>query len=249
MSSFLLGWGVHLCRDAGLTSVTGAVKGFRYGSSSAQLLFAADLPVSITRICRADVRPPWKRGSTSANAECNLLGVAPNGSLWLLGVIPEATWRLLRFVQNMCMRNRELCPYSGRRNHEILHIEPLMHDASDFHVDGDILARLADRADADQILQQMLEAEPQQQTPPGGPATDFNTAARRIERFGEIVNRATQEDTEDTEDVSLHTWLRCCSQGNPFLTNLLQGPDSDANDTTAVGQALKIIRMLIESPY
>lgn len=192
------------------------------GTAERNPLFTAQLPVSITRICHVDVRPPWKRKAALVASERNLLGTAANGSLWMFNVLRLPTWRMLRFVQNMCMRNKDLCPYPPRWVNELMHVEPTDEEAADRHVDGDILTRLVDRPNAEEVLQRMLDAEPSQNSSTGR-AVDFADAAKRSKRFEQVLAEMIREDVRDESALD--------------------------NGTRSSARVVQIIRSLVESPF
>lgn len=163
-------------------------------------IFEIKLPISISRMCRVNIRPPWKRDKPSrAIVERDLIGTAADGSAWMFSILRESTWRFLRFVQNMCLRREELGPLPTRAVMEEMHIEPRNTEAKDFQVDGDILGRLVDRDDAEQLLHEMLNAEPVT-APSTGAQVDFNTSARRRTRFVELLRESLEEAGAPVED-------------------------------------------------
>lgn len=162
-------------------------------------LFEANLPTSITRICKACVRPPWKWNGPSSAVERDLIGTSPDGSAWMFSIFREPTWRLLRFIQNMCMRREELWPFPDREVMEQMHIEPEATKPHHFQVDGDILGRLVSSAGPEQLLNRMLDIDPLRV--PGG-RVDFDTAVQRRRRFGELVQNMLHENGDEASNLN-----------------------------------------------
>lgn len=135
-------------------------------------LFTATLPISLTRLIHANIRPPWKShpslpcdlGLPVDQMDLNMLtlfkdilGTATNGSLWSFSVLSDPTFRLLRFVQNLCERDESIASTRVTVT-KGSHIEPSTAKPSDMHVNGDILLRIVERTDASAKLEGMLDA-------------------------------------------------------------------------------------------
>ncbi|KAL9050537.1 MAG: hypothetical protein Q9162_006564 [Coniocarpon cinnabarinum] len=185
------------------TDKDASVVGLRIPSTNAPdipraLLFTAKLPASITRICKAEVRPFWKRNQLSIACESQLIGTSPNGSVFAFSVVRLATWRVLRFVQNMCLRHQDICPFSPRAVFERMHIEPASASPSDRQIDGDVLTRLVKHPRAEEILGEMLMVHPQRSAS-SRQAVDFDSPMARLRRFRELIEDMAQEDVDDGE--------------------------------------------------
>lgn len=192
--------------------------------------FEATLPSSITRICNAPIRPPWKETHIQGVLERDLLGTATDGSLFSFSILNEASWRLLRFIQNMCMRHEQICEFTPRA-YEEAHLEPQSRYASDFHVDGDILARLVEEEDAKQLLNDMLDVIPFDDTD-NGTRVDYDSVDRRQTRFKELVDEVRNGPVADTSTA---------------IDPNRDGLNSTSSD--AVGFALRYIEAVIDSPF
>ena len=162
-------------------------------NNSTSTLFEAELPGSATRLRRGSLRPPWRNGSMSSSDA--ILSSSADGSFYQVELLDEASWRLLRFIQNMAVRNAVVCPFSYKGPHH-RHIEPSTERRHYMQVDGDILLRLLERGLPDDtfLLRSMLEHEPDARHR----LYDFDTAQARCERFSELVAAALGgEDNED----------------------------------------------------
>lgn len=151
----------------------------RRAESSATTLFEAILPKSITRLRSGALSNAW-RSSPMTQLE-TVLGSSADGTFYQLRILSETSWRLLRFIQNLALRNRLICPFQYS-NPPRKHIEPSTTKKHYMHVDGDILIRLVNLGGAS-LLQAMLEAEPH----PDNRFLDYGTAAARRGRFRELV--------------------------------------------------------------
>lgn len=89
-------------------------------------------------------------------------------------------------MQNLCLRNKELCPHTDAATLRRLHVEPDVGRKRSFHVDGDVLVALLEEAElgAEECLRGMLAGRPEERE---DGSVDFDSAAKRTERFGEVV--------------------------------------------------------------
>ena len=114
-------------------------------SNSMTTAFIADLPGSITRLRRVS-RPSWQ-GAHSNNHGSAIVACTADGSFYQIEMVPEASWRLLRFIINMARRHPLICPYRERvsammQTQHSSHIEPSSTNKRFMHLDGDILHRM-----------------------------------------------------------------------------------------------------------
>lgn len=223
-----------VCNLLLLTDKRGSVAAIRESSQQSDCLrlpavFEARFHCSITRICKAAIRPSWKESHVHGVMERDLLGTATDGSLISFNILEGASWRLLRFVQNMCMRDERVCEFTPRAYEENVHLEPRGKSPTDLHVDGDILERLVEDENACQVLNDMLDAEPHSSTHCS--RVDYATAERRRARFEELVDELFEgSSVEPTKTVeSAHTLSE--RKSNP------------------VEVALDYIRTVLESPF
>jgi hypothetical protein len=151
----------------------------RRTESSAITLFEAILPKSITRLRSGALSSAWCSSLTTQRE--TVLGSSADGTFYQLLILSETTWRLLRFIQNLALRNRLICPFQYS-NPPHKHIEPSTKKNRYMHVDGDVLIRLVNLGGAS-LLQAMLEQEPH----PDNRFHDYETAVARYGRFCELV--------------------------------------------------------------
>lgn len=155
-------------------------------------LFESRLPVSIKRLCQASVRPLWKRREIDGILDQDILGIATDGSLYTFDILKEPLWRLLRFTQNMCLRDPRICPFASSRPRLT---EPIAKEPPDYHVDGDILRRLSNHFDAERILGEMIDS-------PGTLSSHgkvLETSDGRRRRFTELLREALDECSQNHE--------------------------------------------------
>lgn len=145
---------------------------------STKALFKARLPVSITRLLRAAIKPPWR---TSFGTRETIIGACSEGAVYQFDILDEVQWRFLRFIENMVRREKSLRPFELIKSRG--HIEPRL-SSNEMHVDGDLLYRLLDRepAESEALLRDMLDKAPQFLSR----SHDFNDAATRKQRFFEL---------------------------------------------------------------
>jgi len=219
-----------------VTDRDGSVTGIRQPErrpilNSTSACFEAELPCSITRLCKAAIRPPWKQSTVPGIVERDLLGSAADGSLFAFSVITETSWRLLRFVQNMCQRDARLSYLTGPTTNTRTHLEPDGTKPTGYHVDGDILSRLVDRHDDYEVLTSMLAADPADD-PNNGGCVDFDTADERQMRFAQLVSEAMEGHPDKSGNgVEAARWSFSAVNRDP------------------VEVALKYIRAAVDTPF
>ncbi|KAI3317448.1 hypothetical protein HD806DRAFT_541229 [Xylariaceae sp. AK1471] len=138
-----------------------------FDTSSFQLVFRADLTVSIRKFVRGHTRPPWTRdlpryGSFQSRLERHdILGLAMNGSLTQFSILHEDVWRLLRYIQNLAMMSTETCliPRYYRDIDEPDELDPKYVVKTKMHVDGDILQRCLEQNALERIVLRREELE------------------------------------------------------------------------------------------
>lgn len=176
-------------------------------SNSLTTLFEAVLPASITQLRQGFVRPPWRSPAhplqEPAKPSPSILGSSTDGALYQFDILNEAEWRLLRFIQNMAMRNPLICPFTHQGPHPV-HIEPSTAKGQYMHVDGDILARIVERGGLT-LLRVMLEVERSQEQR----FVDFDSSQERQNRFEQLVQEAlTVGSGEDPVQVAMAYLMR-----------------------------------------
>ncbi|KAJ5308861.1 hypothetical protein PENANT_c013G09623 [Penicillium antarcticum] len=126
---------------------------------------SAELPVSMLRLVQGSKSPSLLSTTTT------VYGFALNGSVYRILILAEHERRLLQILLNLCLRDKAICPaWSIRRRR----IAPAEEFAVRRHIDGTILARLAER-DV-QHLKQMLA----QHTVKRALADEFDEAAQGV---------------------------------------------------------------------
>ena len=189
--------------------------------NSTAILFQAELPNSITRIRRANIKPSWRLDSSSKYSNrSSIIGSSTNGALYQFDILPEDTWRILRFIQNMALRNKTICPFTYTRPVHS-HIEPST-DGPRRHmqIDGDLLSRLLDRGSSS-LLGEMLAQQPEMIHR----HYDFASAGARTERFKELVRAAFDEKGTNTNigtDVDVDENVESVEMAIQYIRRILQ---------------------------
>ncbi|KAF7597096.1 hypothetical protein BBP40_010570 [Aspergillus hancockii] len=129
-------------------------------------------------------------------------GTAMNGTIYRFLTLGEKEWRLLRFLQNLCVRDPIICPFTPKRKR---HRNPAGNESLEFqpshmHVDGDILNRLLMRGSG--YLMHMLVTE--EFYNPSTPDTGSPQAI--AERFSELSKDLLGEVLNPVEAVM--KWLK-----------------------------------------
>lgn len=164
------------------TGRDGSVIGLQYSDPSKDaLVFDALLTKPIGRLISARLQASHRRGEGSEGESRQLLGTSPDGSLVQLSLLSEGKWRLLAFVQNLCLRDQRI---SLLPIYEAWHVHLSPDEGPQGrHIDGDLLHRLVQQLDPAQTLEEMLEAP----IVPHTGATDFDTVEDRIHAFQALV--------------------------------------------------------------
>ncbi|PGH16826.1 hypothetical protein AJ79_01470 [Helicocarpus griseus UAMH5409] len=138
---------VNLPADSGITMTSnmgGAIVGLSQVGidPEAKLLhkaFAADMPLTSLRLCRS-TRP------AGTGAPQVTYGAAIDGTMYRFTTLSEKQWRLLRFIQDVCMRDPHICPLAKRQKRHVVDAwEVTVTRPTSLHVNGDILGRLVER--------------------------------------------------------------------------------------------------------
>ncbi|RDW93542.1 protein thtA [Aspergillus mulundensis] len=119
-------------------------------------LCEAHLPSSITKLFSSSEPSSLSTRSTT------FYGTAMNGTVYRLLTLEEKEWRLLRLLQDLCIRDTGICPFTPKRKRQRNPVghDPLEFKPSHMHIDGDILRRLVTR-DADYLLRMLADGEEQ----------------------------------------------------------------------------------------
>ncbi|KAI5197512.1 hypothetical protein E4T39_07267 [Aureobasidium subglaciale] len=78
-------------------------------------LFTAKLNRSVMRVVEANIRPPWKPVKAKGVLKDDLVGLATDGTIYGFAVLDERTTNRLRWVQRLCQRNADICPFTFSR--------------------------------------------------------------------------------------------------------------------------------------
>ncbi|KAK2758182.1 hypothetical protein FQN54_004026 [Arachnomyces sp. PD_36] len=102
-------------------------------------VFKVDMPHSSVRLLQSTQAPAIKDSH-------GIYGTALGGSVYRFTTLKEHEWRLLRFLQNVCMIDPIVCPFSPRlKSKAVNNVEPSTIKPDFLHVNGDILSRLTYR--------------------------------------------------------------------------------------------------------
>ncbi|PWY82939.1 hypothetical protein BO70DRAFT_361857 [Aspergillus heteromorphus CBS 117.55] len=108
-------------------------------------LCEAHLPSSVMRLSPGSKSSPLSPPSSpsSSSSPSVFYGTAMNGTVYRFLTIGEKEWRLLRLLQNLCIRDVVICPFTPKRRRQrnpmSLVLDP---QPTQMHIDGDILSRL-----------------------------------------------------------------------------------------------------------
>lgn len=188
---------------------------------SAPTVFQATLSGFITRF-HPIRRPSWQKSldidKSSTTTSDPFIGTSMNGAIYQFEVLDEPSRSLLRFTQNMALRDRLICPFGDTFKSGLCHLDPSHLDPShldpsldrndNHHVDGDIIRRLLDRG-AEHTLRSMLERAPFPSSC-RGVESDFASPASRQKRFAELARAVGIVDWENGEELmtAVIRWMR-----------------------------------------
>ncbi|GAB1204017.1 hypothetical protein APSETT445_002666 [Aspergillus pseudonomiae] len=159
-------------------------------------LCEAHLSTSITRLSTGT----WH--STMPTSCQVIYGTAMNGTVYRFLTLKEKEWRLLYLLQNLCIRDTVICPFTLKRKRQRNPAgnESLEFQPSQMHIDGDVLSRLSIRGPG--YLMYMLVTE--EFYSPSTPETGSPQAI--YERFLELSKDLLGETSNPVEDVM--KWLK-----------------------------------------
>lgn len=102
-------------------------------------LFKANMQYSSVRLVQSTLPPTSKTLKV-------IYGTTIGGAVYRFAIIKEHEWRLLRFIQNVCMIDDKVCPFSLRNRSKVVNnVEPSTSKPDFLHINGDILGRLTAR--------------------------------------------------------------------------------------------------------
>ncbi|KAL3461485.1 mono-functional DNA-alkylating methyl methanesulfonate N-term-domain-containing protein [Aspergillus heterothallicus] len=154
-------------------------------------LCEAHLPSSVMKLSSSS-----KNSLVSSQSQM-FYGTAMNGTVYRCLILEEREWRLLRLLQDLCIRDPVICPFTPRRKRQRNPVghDPLEFQPSHMHIDGDILSRLVVR-DAS-YLRAMLTGEE---------GVGVGSADAVLERFTELASNVLGENLSPVESVM--SWLK-----------------------------------------
>ncbi|KAL2848084.1 mono-functional DNA-alkylating methyl methanesulfonate N-term-domain-containing protein [Aspergillus pseudoustus] len=124
-------------------------------------------------------------------------GTAMNGTVYRFLILEEKEWRLLRLLQDLCIRDPVICPFTPRRKRlrNPAGHEPLEFHPSYMHIDGDILSRLV-----------VLDASYLARMLAGDEGVHNESAQAVVERFTELSRDVLGESSNPVEAAM--RWLK-----------------------------------------
>jgi hypothetical protein len=165
--------------------------------ATTEILFEAELPVSIVCFRSGNILPAWCRrveasddaqddsGFASARTEEAILGFGDDGSIYQFTLLDDAAWRLLYLVQNLFGRSRLSSPsYGGRLVR--LPVAPQKSHPHLRHINGDLLMGLMEAGSG--FLRELLDAKPAEAD---FPKYDYESAEARYRVFAALVDRVS----------------------------------------------------------
>lgn len=163
-------------------------------------LCEAHLPSSVSKLS-------WGTKPSPVSPRSQIFyGTAMNGAVHQFMTLAENEWRLLRLLQNLCVRDPVICPFTPRRTRLRSPVvnDPLEFQPSQMHIDGDILDRLVQRGP--DCLTRMLATEefPTSSTP------EPETTQEIRDRFSELCGEVLGEEAELGAVDAVMGWLKRC---------------------------------------
>lgn len=176
---------VSLLTEAGIT---------RNDKMLPNALAEAHLPASVMKLI------PGPNPSPASSFSPLVYGTTITGAVYRFLVLNDKEWRLLRLLQDLCIRDPVICPFTPKKKRRNPVEAESLNLASRMHIDGDILGRLAEH-DAG-YLENILTT------------TDFDdplspnkgSAAATLERFKEASEGLLGRSSNQAEEVM--RWLR-----------------------------------------
>lgn len=158
-------------------------------------LAEAHVPVSVMKLTTATQASP-------SSFPHVIYGTTITGAVYRFLILNEKEWRLLRLLQNLCIRDPTISPFTPKkkRRRNPVEAESPSLPPSRMHIDGDILDRLAERGAG--FLQQMLSSRDLD-----NPFSTEQGPSRAVfEHFGEAVQDLWGKRSNPEEEVM--RWLR-----------------------------------------
>ncbi|PLB55192.1 hypothetical protein P170DRAFT_346566 [Aspergillus steynii IBT 23096] len=163
-------------------------------------LCEAHLPSSVSKLSLGTKPSP-----VSSHSQV-FYGTTMNGTVHRFMTLAENEWRLLRLLQNLCVRDPVICPFTPRRTRLRSPVgnDPLEFQPSQMHIDGDILSRLVMRGP--ECLARMLATGEFHTL--STPETGCPQAIR--DRFSELSRELLGDDEGSSAVEMVMGWLKRC---------------------------------------
>ncbi|KAK0735889.1 mono-functional DNA-alkylating methyl methanesulfonate N-term-domain-containing protein [Apiosordaria backusii] len=125
---------------------------WRQSDRECDVVFEAELSASVRKFQRGRTRPVWEQGNhepkwgrlVSTWDDAEILGISLDGAMYHFTGLEVKTWRWMRFVQNLVMRDERLSPFTSQYQGGNEDLEPRMDGGLEMQVDGDLLMRLVE---------------------------------------------------------------------------------------------------------
>ncbi|KAI0441778.1 mono-functional DNA-alkylating methyl methanesulfonate N-term-domain-containing protein [Xylaria telfairii] len=128
-------------------------------NSNFRLVFKLQLTVSIRKFVSGYTRQRWARDGPRYELQQapldrrQILGLAIDGSLTQFSILREDTWRLLRYIQNLAMTSKDVCPVPGRYDITAdMTLDPALLSKAMMHIDGDILQQCLEKRILERVV-------------------------------------------------------------------------------------------------
>lgn len=146
-------------------------------------VFTAHVPSSVVRLNRS-----FKPGLDGSDEIA--YGTTLDGTVYRFTTLREKEWRLLKFIENICVEDDAICPFKRKRRVTFDALDPAKSKAEFMQVDGDILDRLTARGT--RYLEELINRPPPVLTD----ADMMEDTNRRVDKFIEFSADALG-NTED----------------------------------------------------
>ena len=154
--------------------------------------FEALMPNILTRLRIARLRKSWQPRLfipgfvpfSDDDANIEIIGASLYGTLHEIKIFREPAWRLLRWVQNLCLRSVTICPVVTATSLQ-QPLEPNARMPRGKHINGDVLVVLVEQGE--DSLRELLDADTEQFPNLRRMPADFTSPSARRERLAELL--------------------------------------------------------------
>ncbi|PGH03778.1 hypothetical protein AJ80_08648 [Polytolypa hystricis UAMH7299] len=173
-------------------------------------VFTAHMPLSSINLHNS------YRQVTSASSTATY-GMTIDGTVYRFTTLNENEWRLLRFIQNICMQDRRICPFTRRKRTHVDDHNVSISKPESLHVNGDILSRITDHGirslhhlmgpDGEHNTTSSSSSSPSKPGDNAGGATadTMDVSDPRLGRFAELAVAVVGNDNDPF--VAVMAWL------------------------------------------